>query len=109
MVRTLRCGRSNPGSNPGHGMDLLPTVNPVSSFFLSVPSCTHVRVGGIVVSIAAFQAVDPGSIPGHRILTFLCSGHMWSPQTGWGDARYVLESHNLTPITVSHFKQKYFS
>ena len=22
---------------------------------------------GIVVSIAAFQAVDPGSIPGHRI------------------------------------------
>ena len=20
MVRTLRCGRSNPGSNPGHGM-----------------------------------------------------------------------------------------
>ena len=20
VVRTLRCGRSNPGSNPGHGM-----------------------------------------------------------------------------------------
>ena len=27
-------------------------------------------VGGIMVSIAAFQAVDPGSIPGRRI-TFL--------------------------------------
>ena len=26
--------------------------------------------GGIVVSIAAFQAVDPGSIPGHRICAF---------------------------------------
>ena len=25
-------------------------------------------VGGIMVSIAAFQAVDPGSIPGHRII-----------------------------------------
>lgn len=24
-------------------------------------------VGGIVVSIAAFQAVDPGSIPGRRM------------------------------------------
>ena len=24
--------------------------------------------GGIVVSMVAFQAVDPGSIPGHRIL-----------------------------------------
>ena len=26
----------------------------------------HLSVGGIVVSIAAFQAVDPGSIPGQR-------------------------------------------
>ena len=26
----------------------------------------NVGVGGIVVSIAAFQAVDPGSIPGRR-------------------------------------------
>ena len=22
VVRTLRCGRSNPGSNPGHGSDI---------------------------------------------------------------------------------------
>ena len=28
------------------------------------------RVGGIVVSIAAFQAVDPGSIPGRRSVVF---------------------------------------
>ena len=27
-------------------------------------------VGGIVVSIAAFQAVDPGSIPGQRMRYF---------------------------------------
>jgi len=26
----------------------------------------HARVGGVMVSIAAFQAVDPGSIPGQR-------------------------------------------
>jgi histidine ammonia-lyase len=25
---------------------------------------------------------------------------MWSPATGWGDAKYVLESHNLTPISL---------
>jgi hypothetical protein len=31
--------------------------------------CLTIRsVGGIMVSIAAFQAVDPGSIPGHRII-----------------------------------------
>ena len=25
---------------------------------------------------------------------------MWSPSTGWGEAKYVLESHNLTPISL---------
>ena len=34
-----------------------------SSFFVSV-----VSDGGIEVSMVAFQAVDPGSIPGHRKL-----------------------------------------
>ena len=28
-------------------------------------------------------------------------GQMWSPATGWGEAKYVLESHNLTPIQLS--------
>ena len=36
----------------------------ISMNFLSQPPSDV----GIVVSIAAFQAVDPGSIPGHRIL-----------------------------------------
>ena len=31
------------------------------------------RVGGIMVSIAAFQAVDPGSIPGRRSSNFFLS------------------------------------
>ena len=31
-------------------------------------------VGGIMVSIAAFQAVDPGSIPGRRIFSHFESG-----------------------------------
>ena len=30
-------------------------------------------VGGIVVSIAAFQAIDPGSIPGRRNILFFLS------------------------------------
>ena len=25
---------------------------------------------------------------------------MWSPSTGWGEAKYVLESHNLSPISL---------
>ena len=36
---------------------------------LKVPGISTLlkRVGGVVASIAAFQAVDPGSIPGRRI------------------------------------------
>ena len=35
-----------------------------------------VSVGGIMVSIAAFQAVDPGSIPGRRnIFSFFFQAH----------------------------------
>ena len=32
VVRTLRCGRSNPGSNPGHGMDKIFLI-PLFKFF----------------------------------------------------------------------------
>ena len=36
----------------------------------------------------------------HLALGLMGEGQMWSPQTGWGEAKYVLESHNLTPITL---------
>lgn len=36
----------------------------------------------------------------HLALGMMGEGHMWSPSTGWGEARYVLESHNLTPIKL---------
>eukprot|EP00094_Tigriopus_californicus_P002889 TCALIF_02786-PA protein Name:"Similar to Hal Histidine ammonia-lyase (Mus musculus)" AED:0.17 eAED:0.17 QI:40/0.36/0.41/1/0.72/0.75/12/0/632 len=37
----------------------------------------------------------------HLALGMMGEGRMWSPATGWGEAKYVLESHNLTPITLS--------
>jgi len=27
-------------------------------------------------------------------------GKMWSPESGWGEAKYVLESHNLKPLSL---------
>ena len=42
----------------------------VLTICLPVRQLSDQRVGGIVVSIAAFQAVDPGSIPGRRSLFF---------------------------------------
>ena len=66
MVRTLRCGRSNPGSNPGHGSDPFGSVCEEIFIRAERDHRSFTSVSGIVVSIAAFQAVDPGSIPGHR-------------------------------------------
>ena len=40
------------------------------------PRQPNICVGGIMVSIAAFQAVDPGSIPGRR-KTFVASVHLF--------------------------------
>ena len=37
----------------------------------------------------------------HLALGMMGEGQMWSPSTGWGDAKYVLESHNLSPISLS--------
>ena len=36
----------------------------------------------------------------HLALGLMGEGTMWSPSTGWGEAKYVLESHNLSPISL---------
>jgi len=36
----------------------------------------------------------------HLALGLMGEGQMWSPSTGWGEAKYVLETHNLTPISL---------
>ena len=41
---------------------------------LYCPLSSAKRVAGVMVSIVAFQAVDPGSIPGPRIAFGACSG-----------------------------------
>ena len=35
-----------------------------------------------------------------QALGLMGEGYMWSPKTGWAEAKYVLESHNLTPIEL---------
>ena len=44
VVRTLRCGRSNPGSNPGHGMQ--------KQLFAIVPPLTHSKQNGAKIASA---------------------------------------------------------
>lgn len=36
----------------------------------------------------------------HLALGMMGEGKMWSPESGWGDAKYVLESHGLSPIKL---------
>ena len=40
-------------------------------YFSDIPNKQHSYCdGGVMVSIVAFQAIDPGSIPGHRRVYF---------------------------------------
>ncbi|NXF34017.1 HUTH lyase, partial [Nyctibius bracteatus] len=36
----------------------------------------------------------------HLTLGLIGEGKMWSPKSGWADAKYVLEAHGLRPITL---------
>lgn len=36
----------------------------------------------------------------HLALGLMGEGKMWSPKSGWADARYVLEAHGLKPISL---------
>ncbi|KAL8603486.1 hypothetical protein ACOMHN_038627 [Nucella lapillus] len=36
----------------------------------------------------------------HLALGMIGEGKMWSPKSGWAEAKYVLESHNLKPIKL---------
>ncbi|KAG8192722.1 hypothetical protein JTE90_009745 [Oedothorax gibbosus] len=36
----------------------------------------------------------------HLALGLIGEGKMWSPESGWAEAKYVLESHNLKPISL---------
>ncbi|XP_045623762.1 LOW QUALITY PROTEIN: histidine ammonia-lyase [Procambarus clarkii] len=37
----------------------------------------------------------------HLALGLMGEGKMWSPKTGWGNASYVLEAHNLRPVVLA--------
>ncbi|XP_059141196.1 histidine ammonia-lyase-like [Physella acuta] len=36
----------------------------------------------------------------HMALGMMGEGKMWSPKSGWAEAKFVLESHNLSPIKL---------
>ena len=37
----------------------------------------------------------------HLALGMMGEGLMWSPKTGWGQAKDILVAHNLIPITLA--------
>ena len=53
VVRTLRCGRSNPGSNPGHGK--------TATFFPHFPSCESSGKKKATEKYMRRPGIEPGS------------------------------------------------
>ena len=68
VVSTLRCGRNNPGSNPGHGM-YIALLNSIQTFHghntISVLSRDR-----LVVRTLRCGRSNPGSNPGHGMDNF---------------------------------------
>ena len=62
---------------------------------------------GIVVSIAAFQAVDPGSIPGHRKSYYLSFLQLYNSRCNFDAAQKLLVNnfriHRRTYIMLKGF------
>ena len=68
MVRTLRCGRRNPGSNPGHGTYYLSfSSNQTSSCDISRYLLIETKQSNdrLVVRTMRWGCRNPGSNPGH--------------------------------------------
>ena len=63
--------------------------------FLSVANCLPWIPGKGTVGASGDLA--PLS---HMALGLMGEGKMWSPQTGWQDAKHVLDVHKLKPIKL---------
>ena len=76
VVRTLRCGRNNPGSNPGHGMNcfhiylLYFVMNLIIFINGSICHRRVFRCDRLVVRTLRCGRNNPGSNLGHGMICF---------------------------------------
>ncbi|XP_054476139.1 histidine ammonia-lyase [Anoplopoma fimbria] len=108
LVRSHSAGVGNPLSPERTRMLLALRINVLAKGYSGISLETLSRM------IQAFNASCLSFVPekgtvgasgdlaplSHLALGLMGEGKMWSPKSGWADAKYVLEAHGLKPISL---------
>ncbi|KAI4825969.1 hypothetical protein KUCAC02_021628 [Chaenocephalus aceratus] len=96
LVRSHSAGVGNPLSPERTRMLLALRINVLAKGYSGISPETLDQM------IQAFNVGASGDLAplSHLALGLMGEGKMWSPKSGWADAKYVLEAHGLKPISL---------
>ncbi|KAK9516475.1 hypothetical protein VZT92_024401 [Zoarces viviparus] len=108
LVRSHSAGVGNPLSPERTRMLLALRINVLAKGYSGISLETlHAMVQAFNASCLSYVP-EKGSVGAsgdlaplsHLALGLMGEGKMWSPKSGWADAKYVLEAHGLKPISL---------
>ncbi|KAM8892804.1 histidine ammonia-lyase [Spinachia spinachia] len=108
LVRSHSAGVGNPLSPERTRMLLALRINVLAKGYSGIsPETLHAMIEAFNASCLSFVP-EKGTVGAsgdlaplsHLALGLMGEGKMWSPKSGWADAKYVLEAHGLKPISL---------
>uniref|UniRef100_A0A8D0D206 Histidine ammonia-lyase n=1 Tax=Sander lucioperca TaxID=283035 RepID=A0A8D0D206_SANLU len=108
LVRSHSAGVGNPLSPERTRMLLALRINVLAKGYSGISLETlHAMIQAFNASCLSFVP-EKGTVGAsgdlaplsHLALGLIGEGKMWSPKSGWADAKYVLEAHGLKPISL---------
>uniref|UniRef100_A0A8C5EYX1 Histidine ammonia-lyase n=1 Tax=Gouania willdenowi TaxID=441366 RepID=A0A8C5EYX1_GOUWI len=108
LVRSHSAGVGNPLSPERTRMLLALRINVLAKGYSGISLETlHAMIQAFNASCLSFVP-EKGTVGAsgdlaplsHLALGLIGEGKMWSPKSGWADAKYVLEAHGLKPIVL---------
>ncbi|XP_031722025.1 histidine ammonia-lyase [Anarrhichthys ocellatus] len=108
LVRSHSAGVGNPLSPERTRMLLALRINVLAKGYSGISLETlHAMIQAFNASCLSYVP-EKGSVGAsgdlaplsHLALGLMGEGKMWSPKSGWADAKYVLEAHGLKPISL---------
>ncbi|XP_066561107.1 histidine ammonia-lyase [Amia ocellicauda] len=108
LVRSHSAGVGKPLSPERSRMLLALRINVLAKGYSGIsPATLHQMVEAFNASCLSYVP-EKGTVGAsgdlaplsHLALGLMGEGKMWSPKSGWADAKYVLEAHGLSPISL---------
>ncbi|XP_072291361.1 histidine ammonia-lyase [Eucyclogobius newberryi] len=108
LVRSHSAGVGNPLSPERTRMLLALRINVLAKGYSGISLETlHAMIQAFNASCLSFVP-EKGTVGAsgdlaplsHLALGLMGEGKMWSPKSGWADAKYVLEAHGLKPVSL---------